>query len=673
MKSGEFSKYSWAAFGLLLAGMISPIQASAAGDPCLSSVAIIGTPGDDEIVGTPGDDIICTLAGNDVITSLAGDDVIVAGDGDDRIITVEGNDYVEAGDGADFIDSGAGNDEIHGNAGDDIMWGGSDTDLLLGFAGKDSLDGGLGSDTLDGGEDRNYCVPDKKDKKTTACFYDSKAPRLTAFSVSPESRMIDTSVSSQWVRVKAVVTESGSGLVEAGFSFVNWANSKHAMFGANGSIASRDRLPVNCSSFSELIKTPPPNTANPKSYWCVNKSSSTGVLLEFLIAAPYRLPKGDYNFSGITLVDGALNRSSQNGGNFNVKVRQTASVPTGDPVLKSFEFISANKVSTAAAAQLVSAEATFATGPVGLGPVQITFHRDVDRAGGDNPINMTYNIASDVRPCNSKIDKTLIKETCLLSENESTAKVLLVGRLPQNSPAGTYRFSFLSISSKTGKGTEITFENLKTDARYQQFTKLSIVQTAASTPVSVDGRIDLVGIETLEKSINTGMGPASIRVLIKINRSGAASNWNLQGMVHAMYCESGTIRKFNSIKISNPSTAIQAGEYCSSLNSHPQGKRIWWPDAMASNTISTGGNFMISSGANSTEVILTVPANFKKGTIIVGLDQMSVDIGGQQYASLRGNWNADQIFGSKNKFPTALTCGIYPSCTKYYSVIKNGK
>lgn len=673
MKTGEFSKLSLVVSGILLAGIFSPIEASAAGDPCLSSVAIIGTSGDDEIVGTPGDDIICTLAGNDVITSLAGDDVIIAGDGDDRIITVEGNDYVEAGDGADFIDSGAGNDEIQGNAGDDIMWGGNDVDLLMGFAGKDSLDGGQGSDTLDGGEDRNYCVPDKKDKKTTGCFYDSKAPRLTAFSVSPDTRVIDTSVSAQWVRVKAVVAEAGSGLVEAGFYFVNWANNKHAIFGANGSIASRDRLPVTCSSFSELIKTPPPNTANPKSYWCVNKSSPTGVIVEFLIPAPYRLPKGDYSFSGITLVDGALNRSSQNGANFNVKVRQTASVPTGDPVLKAFEFISPNKVNTAAAAQLISAEATFATGPVGLGSVEITFHRDVDRAGGDNPITMIYNMATGIEPCNSKMDKSLIKETCLLSETDSTAKIIFVASLPKNSPTGTYRFSFLSISSKTGKGKEITYESLKADLRYQQFTKLSIVQTAASSPLVVDGRIELVGIEAVEKYIDTGMGPATIRVQVKINRTGKASNWNLQGYVHAMYCASGTIRKFNSIKISNPLTAIQAGEYCSSLNSHPQGKRIWWPDAMASNTISTGGNFMISPGSNSTEVALTIPANFKKGTIIVGLDQMHVDIGENQYASLRGNWNADSIFGSKNKYPTALTCGIYPSCTKYYSVLKNGK
>jgi hypothetical protein len=656
-------------------GLIVPTAANAVDDPCLSSVAIIGTPGDDLITGTPGDDIICTLAGNDTIESLAGDDIILAGDGDDRVISVEGNDYVEGGDGNDFVDSGAGDDQIQGNVGDDILWGGLGVDELLGLAGNDTLDGGSGADLIDGGLDRNYCVKDSKDKKALSCFYDSKAPRLTAFSVAPESRIIDTSNTAKWVRVKALVSEAGSGLVEAGFSFVNWKSTAFRSFGASGSLASPDRAPTNCDSLTEISKTPPPNTLNPKSFWCVEKSSASGAVVEFLIAAPYRLPKGDYSFSGITLTDGALNNSSQNGANFNVKVRQTADVPSGEPVLKSFEFISSNKVNTATASQKVLAEAVFATGPVGLGPVQITFHRDIDRSKGENGIYLLHNLGSETKYCDPKVEKNALKETCILSEAATVTKIIFAANVPKNSPAGTYRFSFLGISSKSGKGTEITYENLKKDTRYEQFTKLAIVQSAASTPIKIDGRVELRGIQATQKTIDTGTGAATIDVMIDVSKEGSAVNWYVEGSVVAMFCPSGSIRKFNSITMGKDSgfDSIQAGEYCSSLQSNNQGKKVWWPDTMAANTISSGGNFTIPPGSPLASTTLTIPANFRKGTIIVGLGSMSVNLGEQQYASVRGNWVAMTLHAGKNKYPSALSCGQYASCTKYYSVVKNGK
>lgn len=664
-----------AAASLLLGfGFIGPIEASAADDPCLSTVAIIGTPGDDVIKGTPGNDIICTLAGNDTIESFAGDDIILAGDGDDRIISVEGNDYIEAGDGDDFIDSGSGDDEIQGNAGDDILWGGLGIDELLGLAGNDTLDGGSGADLVDGGLDRNYCVKDSKDRKALSCFYDTKAPSLQSFSVSPESRIIDTSSTAQWVRVKALITEAGSGLADVGFTFVNWDSKAHAFFGGTGSLKYPDRLPTNCSTLKELEKTPPPSTPNPKSHWCIEQQTSSAVVVEFLIAAPYRLAKGIYKLSGMTLTDGALNRSEQNIQKFNASVKQIATVPTGTPVLKSFEFVSPNKINTGSAAQKISAEATFSVGPVGLGVVQILFQRDVDRKTGDNPINFQYNGTVLPKVCDPKIVKSEIAGTCVLSEEGTLVKLLLVSSLPKNSPAGTYKFSMLAIGSKTGKATEQTIESLKSDSRYSAFTKLSIVQSAASQPVIIDGNIQLEGIVASQKYIDTGSGPATIDVQIGIKRSGAASNWSLIGNVHAMFCKSGVIRKYSSIKNNEQGDdPIQAGEYCSELLESGQGKKYWWPDMMASNTISTGGSFQIAAGMELASVKLVIPGNFKKGTIIVGLDQMYVDLGNQKYAHQRGNWNAYSFHGSKNKYPTALSCGEYASCTKYYSLVKNGK
>jgi hypothetical protein len=672
MSFGDVRKLAITAAIVLVGGLITPISASAIDDPCLSSTAIIGTPGDDVITGTPGDDIICTLAGNDTIEGLAGDDIIIAGDGDDRIIAMEGNDYIEAGDGDDFVDGGAGDDEILGNPGDDILWGGLGIDELLGLAGNDTLDGGAGADSVDGGLDRNYCVKDSKDKKALSCFYDNKAPALRSASVSANTRSIDTSVTAQWVRVKALITEAGSGLTDVGFTFVNFQSKSMPSFGAFGSLKYPDRLPTTCSSLKSLSETPPPNSLNPKSHWCIEQQSSSAVVVEFLIAAPYRLAKGTYKLAGLILNDGALNQSSQNGLWFKASVRQTASVPSGIPVLKSFEFLSNNRVSTANSSAQVSAEVTVSTGPVGLGGLTINFVRDVDRKFGDNLVYMMFNPENSSKPCDTKVPKAEQKESCLISNSGGVVKAIIVTTVPKNSPAGTYRFSVLSISSETGKGTELDSENLKKDSRYEKFTKLAIVQTAASVPFKADGSIELVGISTDVKKIDTGSGPASFDVQINIRRTGAADKWPVTGVVHAMHCPSGNIRKFNSLTSkSNFGVSIQAGEYCSELRNEGTGKR-WWPDVMAANTISFA-QFTLPAGSNTASVKLTIPANFRKGMIIAGLDQMSVNMGDQKFSTIRGNWVSIPSHAVRNAFPGTLTCGIYPSCTQHYSVLQNGQ
>jgi hypothetical protein len=670
MSFGDARKLATTAAIVLVAGFITPISANAIDDPCLSSTAIIGTPGDDIITGTPGDDIICTLAGDDTIEGLAGDDIIIAGDGDDRIISMEGNDYIEAGDGDDFVDAGPGDDELLGNPGDDILWGGLGIDELLGLAGDDSLDGGAGADSLDGGLDRDYCVRDSKDKEALSCFYDTKAPVLKSISVSANSRSIDTSVSAQWVRVRALVTEAGSGLTEVGFYFSKGFAS--SSFGASGSLKYPDRQPTSCLALDSLSQTPPPNTMNPKSHWCIKQQSSSAVVVEFLIAAPYRLAKGTYKFTGLTLTDGALNQSSQNGLWFKASVKQTASVPSGIPVLRSFEFISENKVNTALAAAKISAEVAISTGPVGLSWTQIMFIRAVDRKSGANPVNFGYNLDQSSIPCDPKIPKIEQKATCVLSDEGGVVRLVLVASLPKNSPAGSYRLSFLGLTSKTSKGTELSLEDLRKDSRYEKFTKLAIVQSAASVPFKPNGSVDITGITTTQKNIDTGSGPASFTVQISIARSGAAANWTIAGNVVAMHCKSGIVRKFKNYK--SPleyGVSIQAGEYCSELRNEGSGNK-WWPDGMASNQIAYG-SFTIAPGANSATATLTIPANFRKGMIMVGLGQISVDLGEQKYSTLVGNWSSYPGHSSRNPFPGTLNCGIYPSCTQHYAVLQNGQ
>jgi hypothetical protein len=673
MSFGDARKLAITAAIVLVAGFITPISANAIDDPCLSSTAIIGTPGDDIITGTPGDDIICTLAGDDTIEGLAGDDIIIAGDGDDRIISMEGNDYIEAGDGDDFVDAGPGDDELLGNPGDDILWGGLGIDELLGLAGDDNLDGGAGADSLDGGLDRDYCVRDSKDKEALSCFYDTKAPVLKSISVSANSRSIDTSVTAQWVRVKALVTEAGSGLTEAGFMFVNWKSKSMTSFGYIGSLKYPDRLPTSCTSLDELAQTPPPKTIDPKGHWCIDQKSSSAVVLEFLIAAPFRLAKGTYEFSGITLHDGALNQSSQNGARFKVSVKQTASVPTGIPVLRSFEFISDNKVNTTESSAKIVAEAAISTGPVGLGRTQIKFVRDVDRNSGANGLDLIYDPERSASECDLTIAKGDQKSTCVLSEEAGVVRLILVSSLPKNSPAGSYRFSMLGVGSKTSYVREYILEDLKNDSRYEKFTKLAIVQSGPSVPFKATGNIEIIGITSNVKQIDTGTGPATFDVQISIRRTGNTDNWIFYGNLYAMHCPSGSIRKFNQLisKSQNRSSYL-AGEYCAKII-EMQGKKTWIPDSDGANPISTSGYVTIQPGSSTASTTLTIPANFRKGLIIVGLNGAFANIGKETYASINGNWYGYPIFTHRNPFPGTLSCGKYRTCTQHYAVLQNGQ
>jgi hypothetical protein len=583
---------------------------------------------------------------------------------------MEGNDYIEAGDGDDFVDAGAGDDELLGNPGDDILWGGLGIDELLGLAGNDSLDGGAGADSVDGGLDRNYCVKDPKDKKELSCFYDTKAPALKSISVSASTRSIDTSVTAQWVRVKALITEAGSGLTDVGFFFSKGFAS--SPFGASGSLKYPDRQPTTCEALTSLSQTPPPNTTNPKSHWCIEQQSSSAVVVEFLIAAPYRLAKGTYKLTSMILSDGALNRSSQNGLWFNATVNQTSSVPSGIPVLKSFEFISENKVNTAEADAKIMAEVSISTGPVGLSWTQIKFQRDVDRRTGENSVDLVYDSGRSPGACDlKKYAKPDQKNTCVLSEEGGIVKLLLISNLQKNSPAGTYRFSFLGLSSKTSKGSELGPEDLKKDSRYEKFTKLAIVQSAASKPFVTDGAIDLISITADTTEIDTGSGPASFTARVSITRNPTATNWTLNGSLTAMHCRSGSVRKFSNYR--SPleyGITIQAGEYCSELRDEGTGKK-WWP-VISGSTIASG-DFRILPGSTSATVNLTIPANYRKGMIIVGLGYMSSNIGAKNESSRVGNWSSMQNSYNTNRYPGTLNCGKYPSCTQHYAVLQNGE
>jgi Ca2+-binding RTX toxin-like protein len=101
--------------------------ASCAGQ-AVTSRALVGTDGPDNLAGTPGPDVMVGFGGNDTISGLGGNDVICGGPGKDK------------------------------------LFGGPGRDLLRGEAGKDTLKGQGGKDTCVGGKGKDTAKACEKDK-----------------------------------------------------------------------------------------------------------------------------------------------------------------------------------------------------------------------------------------------------------------------------------------------------------------------------------------------------------------------------------------------------------------------------------------------------------------------------------------------------------------------------
>jgi hypothetical protein len=125
-------------------------------------------------------------------------------------------------------------------------------------------------------------------------------------------------------------------------------------------------------------------------------------------------------------------------------------------------------------------------------------------------------------------------------------------------------------------------------------------------------------------------------------------------------------------KNNDPDSLIQPGEYCTELQTINDGKKVWWPNPFSSNTVSTGGEFSFPLGSTTVKTRLTIPANFRKGMVIVGLESLQLNFS-QKGTAMFGNWMAYPNPSLKPKYPGAISCGKYPSCTQYYSVLQNGQ
>lgn len=119
----------------VLAGMLFPVAAQAAGGVCLGRKhTAAGTGLGDPIAG--GD-----LA--DVLAGLQGDDAISGAGGDDRLCGGSGDDFISGDEGADLL---------RGNAGDDVLVGGAGADRYNGGPGTDICDFGPGDRSSGGCE-----------------------------------------------------------------------------------------------------------------------------------------------------------------------------------------------------------------------------------------------------------------------------------------------------------------------------------------------------------------------------------------------------------------------------------------------------------------------------------------------------------------------------------------
>lgn len=98
----------------------------------LKTMAVTGTPDNDNIIGYETDDTIDGLAGNDVIRGDDGNDTLEGGDGDDVLSGENGNDMLSGGAGTDSLTGGAGDDTLHGGVGtNDTLNGGPGNDVYL--------------------------------------------------------------------------------------------------------------------------------------------------------------------------------------------------------------------------------------------------------------------------------------------------------------------------------------------------------------------------------------------------------------------------------------------------------------------------------------------------------------------------------------------------------------
>lgn len=275
---------------------------------CNAVGVILGTQGFDNLVGTEGDDVFCALDGDDTITGLGGNDTIFAGDGNDTITAGIGKDDVHGGSGNDSISGDAGDDEIFGddgidyllgNDGADDLFGGPGQDDLYGGSGNDGLRGDTGTDSLSGDSGVNTCARDDSDT-VSGCFYDSKGPVLTGFTLNPASATIHAQAPNVRVQFRVAAVDPGAGL---NYMTVSFSTAKAIYNGMSGGGLSLE-MPNNFQTCDYFANNP---TA---SGYCLVSGNDNRGIYEGYIVPPLNAAKQTFLLDNFEFRDKAGNRST---------------------------------------------------------------------------------------------------------------------------------------------------------------------------------------------------------------------------------------------------------------------------------------------------------------------------------------------------------------------------
>lgn len=289
---------------------VSTSSPSLANEPsaCNAVGVILGTDSFDTLVGTEGDDVFCALSGDDVIYGLGGNDTIYGGDGSDTILGGLGKDEIHGGIGDDTISGDAGDDELFGEDGTDIisgndgaddLFGGNGSDNLYGGNGNDGLRGDAGYDTLNGDSGVNSCVNDSNDT-IVGCFFDSKGPVLTGFTLAPGTSPFHAQATNARVQFRVAVSDPGAGL---DYMTVSFSTAKAIYDGMQGG-GKTVEMPNNFRTCEYFASNP---TAS--GYCLVSGNDNRGVY-EGYIVAPLNTRKDTFYLDYLEFRDKARNSST---------------------------------------------------------------------------------------------------------------------------------------------------------------------------------------------------------------------------------------------------------------------------------------------------------------------------------------------------------------------------
>lgn len=490
---------------------------------CNAVGVILGTEGMDTLVGTEGDDVFCALDGDDTITGLGGNDIIYGGNGNDTITAGAGKDDIHGGPGNDNLSGEAGDDELFGddgtdnlagNDGADDLFGGTGDDDLFGGNGNDGLRGDTGTDELNGDTGVNSCVNDGLDT-VVGCFYDSKGPVLTGFTLSPESATLHAQAPNARVKFRVAVSDPGAGLNYMTVSFSTYKAIYNGMAGGGMTLEMPNNFQT-CEYFAANLSA---------SGYCLVSGNDNRGIYEGYIVPTLNTEKQTFYLDHFEFRDKARN-SSGSGYYERVKKGPKATIKqldTPDGQAPAFEVLNYvnddNSLSTSDEILELRVRVTDQTGFKSIAFEQSTF----TQGGLHGELNFEYAYACDFvgRPLN-------------MGCKEGTDPKNVVVRVPVYYTGlglsvfdvvyGPKKFQFDQVRLEDTIGN-VRNSNIKPSSETGQ--KLTFNKTFIIPRATDDGDTSAPVIAKVQMSpsrINTGTKPQTVRVAVTVSDTGVGFN-----------------------------------------------------------------------------------------------------------------------------------------------------